>query len=292
MVLTASESRKQARESLRGKWSIVILTFLLFTVYSTLVSFLGMIPFLGIIFSIAGFIFLVPFAYGLLMSMMKLKRGETINCYDFFILGWQNFSRAWRLTGRLLLKMIIPLVLIIVGIFFFIASLTASFIGGVGTGSSDIFAAGSALSLVGTIVAIVGYVFTAIYTFKYALSMYIAVDNPNMLPLDCVNKSAELMNGHKGRLFCLMFSFIGWYLLAAVLTAIPFVGVIVPFVISIVLAPYIQMACLVFYENRAGIDTSATYADGSVATSNEIAEQSGSTDVKAEIVDIPNTEDK
>lgn len=52
------------------------------------------------------------------------------------------------------------------------------------------------------------------------------------------------------------------------------------------------MACLVFYENRAGIDTSATYADGSVATSNEIAEQSGSTDVKAEIVDIPNTEDK
>lgn len=52
MVLTASESRKQARESLRGKWSIVILTFLLFTVYSTLVSFLGMIPFLGIIFQL------------------------------------------------------------------------------------------------------------------------------------------------------------------------------------------------------------------------------------------------
>ena len=30
MVLTASEARKQARESLRGKWSIVILTFLHF----------------------------------------------------------------------------------------------------------------------------------------------------------------------------------------------------------------------------------------------------------------------
>ena len=44
MVLTASEARKQARESLRGKWSIVILTFLLFAVYSTLVSFLGMVP--------------------------------------------------------------------------------------------------------------------------------------------------------------------------------------------------------------------------------------------------------
>lgn len=93
MVLTASEARKQARESLRGKWSIVILTFLLFTVYSTLVSFLGMIPFLGIIFSIAGFIFLVPFTYGLLMSMMKLKRGETINCYDFS-LYWDGKTLA------------------------------------------------------------------------------------------------------------------------------------------------------------------------------------------------------
>ena len=272
MVLTASEARKQARESLRGKWSIVILTFLLFTVYSTLISFLGMIPFLGIVFSIAGFIFLIPFSYGLLMSMMQLKRGETINCYDFFILGWQNFSRAWRITGRLLLKMLVPIILIVVGLFFTISSLATSLIGG--------------------IVTIVGYVFAIIYTFKYALSMYIAIDNPNMLPLDCVNKSAELMNGHKGRLFCLMFSFIGWYLLAIVLTMIQFVGVIVPFVISIILAPYIQMACLAFYENRAGIDTSATYADGSVATSNEIAEQSGSTDVKAEIVDIPNTEDK
>ncbi len=292
MVLTASEARKQARESLRGKWSMVILAFLLYTIYSTLVSFLSMIPFIGMLFSIAGIIFLLPFAYGLLMSMMKLKRGESINCYDFFILGWQNFGRSWRLTGRFLLKMILPIVLILVGVIFAIASLTASFIGGIGTGSSDIFAAGSALSLVGSIVAIAGYVFAAIYTFKYALSAYIAIDNPTMSPLDCVNKSAELMNGNKGRLFCLMFSFIGWYLLSAVLTMIPFVGVIIPFVTSIVLAPYVQMACLAFYENRVGIDTSATYADGSVATSNEIAEQSGSTDVKAEIVDIPNTEDK
>lgn len=292
MVLTASEARKQARESLRGKWSMAILAFLLFTIYSTLVSFLGMIPFLGMIFSIAGFIFLVPFTYGLLMSMMKLKRGETINCYDFFILGWQNFSRAWCLTGRLILKMLIPLILIVIGLLFTVASLATSLIGGIGTGSSDIFVAGSALSLVGSVVAIVGYVFAIIYTFKYALSMYIAIDNPNMRPLDCVNKSAELMNGNKGRLFCLMLSFIGWYLLAIVLTMIPFVGVIVPFVVSIVLAPYLQMACLIFYENMVGIDTSATYADGSVATSSEITEQSGSTDVKAEIVDIPNTEDK
>lgn len=64
MVLTASEARKQARESLRGKWSMVILAFLLYTIYSTLVSFLSMIPFIGMLFSIAGIIFLLPFAYG------------------------------------------------------------------------------------------------------------------------------------------------------------------------------------------------------------------------------------
>ncbi len=122
--------------------------------------------------------------------------------------------------------------------------------------------------------------------------MFIAVDNPNMRPVDCVNKSAELMNGNKGRLFCLFISFIGWYLLAGLLCIIPFVNVIIPFIMGIVLSPYVQMAFIVFYENRMGIDSSTTVAEGSVNTSNEIVEQSGSTDVKAEIVDIPNTEDK
>ncbi len=292
MVLTSSEARKQARESLRGKWSIAILTFLLFMVYNTLISFLAMIPFLGTILLIAGMAFEVPFTYGLIMSIINLKRGESINCYDFFLYGWQNFSRAWSLTGRLILKMIVPIILLIVGMALTVISIVTAFAGGVLYSSSNVMAGGSILSVIASLIVIVGYILIIVYAFKYALSMFIAVDNPNMSPLDCVNKSAELMNGNKGRLFCLFISFIGWYLLAGLLCLIPFVNVIIPFIMAILLAPYIEMALIVFYENIMGIDSSTTVAEGSVNTSNEIVEQSGSTDVKAEIVDIPNTEDK
>ncbi len=292
MVLTASEARKQARESLRGKWSIIILTFLLYMVYNTLVACLSMIPFLGTILFIAGIVFDVPFTYGLVMSTLKLKRGENINCYDFFVNGWQNFSRAWCLTGRLILKMIVPIILVIVGIILTVISIVTAFAGGILYSSSDVMAGGGILSVIASLVILAGYILAIVYGFKYALSMFIAVDNPNMRPVDCVNKSAELMNGNKGRLFCLFISFIGWYLLAGLLCIIPFVNVIIPFIMGIVLSPYVQMAFIVFYENRMGIDSSTTVAEGSVNTSNEIVEQSGSTDVKAEIVDIPNTEDK
>lgn len=292
MVLTASEARKQARESLRGKWSIIILTFLLYMVYNTLVACLSMIPFLGTILFIAGIVFDVPFTYGLVMSTLKLKRGENINCYDFFVNGWQNFSRAWCLTGRLILKMIVPIILVIVGIILTVISIVTAFAGGILYSSSDVMAGGGILSVIASLVILAGYILAIVYGFKYALSMFIAVDNPNMRPVDCVNKSAELMNGNKGRLFCLFISFIGWYLLAGLLCIIPFVNVIIPFIMGIVLSPYVQMAFIVFYENRMGIDSSTTVAEESVNTSNEIVEQSGSTDVKAEIVDIPNTEDK
>lgn len=292
MVLTASEARKQARESLRGKWSIIILTFLLYMVYNTLVACLSIIPFLGTILFIAGIVFDVPFTYGLVMSTLKLKRGENINCYDFFVNGWQNFSRAWCLTGRLILKMILPIILVIVGIILTVISIVTAFAGGILYSSSDVMAGGGILSVIASLVILAGYILAIVYGFKYALSMFIAVDNPNMRPVDCVNKSAELMNGNKGRLFCLFISFIGWYLLAGLLCIIPFVNVIIPFIMGIVLSPYVQMAFIVFYENRMGIDSSTTVAEGFVNTSNEIVEQSGSTDVKAEIVDIPNTEDK
>lgn len=46
MVLTASETRKQARESLKGKWGVVVLITLIFLGYSFLVGLLSAIPFL------------------------------------------------------------------------------------------------------------------------------------------------------------------------------------------------------------------------------------------------------
>ncbi len=216
MVLTASETRKQARESLKGKWGVVVLITLIFLAYSVLVGLLSSIPFLGFLIYIAAIVIDIPILYGFMMTMMKLKRGENVGYFDFFKDGFANFKRAWCVTGRLLLKMIAPLILIVVALIILlvssIASLATAFAVGVSSSTSVLGGAlvgVSALMIIAFIVILASYIWLFIKSLTYGLGMYIAIDNPNIQPLDCVNKSKELMDGNKGRLFCLYLSFIG-----------------------------------------------------------------------------------
>lgn len=76
-------------------------------------------------------------------------------------------------------------------------------------------------------------------TYSYAMSYYISQDKSNDYSAnECITKSRAMMNGYKWQLFCLDFSFIGWYLLGLLC-----LGVGVLFV-----QPYHQLARANFYE--------------------------------------------
>ena len=76
-------------------------------------------------------------------------------------------------------------------------------------------------------------------SYSYAMTFYILADNPDMAPTEAINKSKEMMKGNKWRLFCLDFSFIGWYLLS-ILT----LGILLLWV-----NPYSMQARVEFYES-------------------------------------------
>lgn len=78
-----------------------------------------------------------------------------------------------------------------------------------------------------------------IKALSYSMSYYIIADNPDMTPTEARKTSIELMNGNKGRLFCLYFSFIGWILLSALTFGILLFWVM----------PYMQSAEAAFYES-------------------------------------------
>ena len=59
-----------------------------------------------------------------------------------------------------------------------------------------------------------------IKTFSYAMTPYILAENPGMTATEAITQSRRIMDGNKWRLFCLSFSFIGWSLLCAVPTLI------------------------------------------------------------------------
>lgn len=51
--------------------------------------------------------------------------------------------------------------------------------------------------------------------YSYAMTPYIMAENPDMSAQDAIRASMQLMDGHKGKLFWLRLTFIGWDILAA-----------------------------------------------------------------------------
>lgn len=71
------------------------------------------------------------------------------------------------------------------------------------------------------------------------MAYYILVDNPELSALEAIRQSKEIMRGHKGRLFYLWLSFLGWFLLGLITMGIGFLYV----------APYYEAAKANFYED-------------------------------------------
>lgn len=54
-----------------------------------------------------------------------------------------------------------------------------------------------------------------IASYSYAMSGYILAENPELSPSEVLSRSKAMMAGNRWRLFCLQFSFIGWAILCA-----------------------------------------------------------------------------
>ena len=95
-----------------------------------------------------------------------------------------------------------------------------------------------------------------IKAYAYAMMPYILADNPNMSSMDALRHSERLMHGHKGDLFRLHLSFIGWLILVA-LTG----GLMIFYV-----GPYMQASTTAFYRILAGEGDTDGVGDDFMAT--------------------------
>ena len=77
-----------------------------------------------------------------------------------------------------------------------------------------------------------------IKSFSYSMIYFIQMDNPDMYYEDVITRSRKIMDGNKGRLFCLYFSYIGWFILSILTFGILFYW----------LAPKIELAKYAFYQ--------------------------------------------
>lgn len=237
MVL--SDIRKSARESLSGKWGKGVLITLIFMAFEFVLGFISSlvedIAFLGFIFNIATIVISIPISFGIIISFMKLKRGEDVQCYEFFTLGFSNFARSWKIAGNMLLKMWLPILLYVLATFALVFAITFGMVASA-MAKSSIFVI--IASILGIALFIASFVYLFITALSYSLSYMIAFDNETMEGKEVVEESKKLMTGNRGRLVLLQLSFIGWAILS----------IFTLYIGLLWLVPYIQVAVICFYE--------------------------------------------
>jgi uncharacterized membrane protein len=111
--------------------------------------------------------------------------------------------------------------------------------------------------------------------YRYRFAFFILADNPDIGPLEAIRASKFLTGGNKGKMFLLDLSFIGWYLLMAVLvsalgaavTNLFYSGMLLQAELTMttlivtpvagmlggVIAVYVQTAQAAFYEHASGL---------------------------------------
>lgn len=240
--MISSDFRTEARGKLSGKWGkAVCITLAYIAICFVLGLIEGLFPdSMESIFAIINIVIEIPLAFGLIIAFMKLYNDEEVKAFDFFTLGFSNFARSWKVSLRILLKMIVPVILVIL-------SYVLIAVGSVGTigaafYSSSATAGFGTVAIIGFILLILSMIWATTKSYYYQLAYFVAVDNSDLTAKEAVEKSQELMTGKRGKLFCLQLSFIGWAILAAVTFGIGYLW----------LVPYIQFATIAFYKFVSG----------------------------------------
>ncbi len=264
--MVSFEIRSKARESLSGKWgkaALITFCFILFVfAINFIAGLLSTIPILGFLCVIATWVITLPLSYGLLVSMVRLKRGDAVECFDFFTIATSNIKRVWGIVGNILLKLlpfVIAAVILMICVTYSLTSFVYhSALSMLGGSTYNEFGMASLLPLFAIALVVVD-ILLAVKGLRYALSFYLLYDHPELSGKELVEESSDYMTGNRWKLVWLQLTFIGWMFLAAFTFGIGYFWLI----------PYMLIASIIFYEDVSGKVTT-TKTSQTVVTTPEV----------------------
>lgn len=233
-----TEIKKEARNALEGKrnkGALIMLAYVVIMLIITIIENTFKETMISKSISIAKTIITVPLSFGITFSFIRLKRGEDVKAFDFLYSGFSNFGRAWKISLRVTLKMLLPIILICIIAFVMIVMIIQDSIQLL---EVNVIYKLNYMILIEFIACIILYIYIITRVFLYSLTTYIAFDNPDMTALEVVNESAKVMKGNRIKLFLLLLSFIGWAILCLFTLGIGYLWLI----------PYVQVTGVCFYE--------------------------------------------
>ena len=229
--MKSSDYRKLARESLSGKWKKPVLMTLIYYFLFVLIIIAEIILKISDkdLSNVINTILQVPILYGLLVAFLKVYHSEDVDSFDFIELGFSKFARSWQVALYTLLRLLLPFGIMFASIFITSMCFALGFLAG---SIPSII-----LGVIFGVLSVVSYIWLLMKSYYYKLASIVAIENPDMKPKEAVDKSKELMQGRRGKLFVLELSFIGWGLLCVLSLGIGLLW----------LVPYMEFAEIAFY---------------------------------------------
>lgn len=272
-----SELKKEAITKLTGKWGLAVGVGIVYAIFYAVLQMIldfvfqnaseGVLAIISFILDIL----LIPFSYGILVSMIRLSRNENVGVMDFISTGLRNFGKVIKLNIVMVLKLWLPILLLIVsvlllGFAFYQVSdsaITAETLPNVSSSPELV----PALIITAIVIELVAVSIMIVKTLSFSLSSYLLFDNPEATSNEIINTSVRLMKGYKFKFVLLDFSFIGWiflllftFVIAAAI--VPTFSIIVLLAGISILAPYISFTTISFYETlKNNNDTEAPIAE-------------------------------
>lgn len=286
--MTSKDLRNRARTSIAASTSSVVLTafvyYLLTTClttvvnlavgsplddYSQLVSagidptiairaFSGTSALLSMVLDVAIALFVLVMSFGFQFYMLRVLRQEESSLNDLFF----GFSRVGRVLG---VELVLYLYLLLWAIVFSIPLLAVLF--AFSSGISDVGL--SALMVVWAVLMVVAVMLVAC---RYAQALYLVMDRDELGPLAAMRESKRLMRGNVWRFIRLFLSFLGWFVIFGLVSAVPDIltnVIAIPdWLMSLLtlasslpmmlwLVPYVSAATAAFYEDLIGQPSAA-----------------------------------
>lgn len=188
--MTAKDYRLRAREALRGKWKHMCLLMLVISMFSYRFGLdLAYEGWFSAERTLWGYTYHVPLGFGWVLAAVLL--GLRLMNY---VIGVGRYAAARSvLYGQTpSLRMLFPMKLAWKALLMNIVSTTLIILQ-------------SLLLVVPGLIAM----------YRYIMTDYILMENPDMGPIQALKESRRRMKGRKWELFCVQLSFIGWMLLGS-----------------------------------------------------------------------------
>lgn len=111
--MNSSDFRAEAREKLSEKWGKAALITLAYFALILVINYIikHSPESISSLLSLASYIINVPISFGLIICYVNLYKDIEVNLLDFITLGFSNFTKAWGVSIRVTLKLILPIII-------------------------------------------------------------------------------------------------------------------------------------------------------------------------------------